>query len=518
MVLFPRTCAFPRLPLPAARHYAPRANAATPPPLHEHPVAGLPRRWVVFSDLHVRQDTLPVCLQLLRTVADEARARAAGVICLGDFWHAGGVLSTRQLNAVLSELHAWGDDVPMLMIPGNHDQAMRGNPDPQLHALTPLALALPHRVHVFSQPTLLGGSLWVPYGALTADGMRAACAEAQACEGGLDAVFCHADVVGGLMNDGTAAALGLPADAFPPSPVRVYSGHYHKPHHVAEPAARGRTIRYVGSSYQTSMAEAGQAKALLVLDREDGWRVEDEVALDLGRRHYVHRGRAGQLGAPELAALGASLRRGDRALLVAEDATDARLVAFAAAQRRRGAAVELRQDAEARGALPPLRWDSESEAAAAAAAAAAGGSGGGGGGGGGGVEGAEEGEGGVAAMRGGGGPVDLQLPASLLETYAEARNLSRPLVDEALALLEECASQVIVPLPVSLLSSHLSSPLSSYLSSHLSSHLSSQLASPLSSPLSPLLSSLLPSRPSCRRRRRRTCSSTRSRWRASALF
>ena len=106
MVLFPRTCAFPRLPvLPTARHYAPRANAATPPPLHEHPVAGLPRRWVVFSDLHVRQDTLPVCLQLLRTVADEARARAAGVICLGDFWHASGVLSTRQLTAVLSELH-----------------------------------------------------------------------------------------------------------------------------------------------------------------------------------------------------------------------------------------------------------------------------------------------------------------------------------------------------------------------------------------------------------------------------
>ena len=85
--------------------------------------AALPRKWVVFSDLHVRQDTLPVCLSLLRRVAAEARAREAGVLCLGDFWHTGSVISTRQLNLVLEEIGSWGDATPVLMIPGNHDQA-----------------------------------------------------------------------------------------------------------------------------------------------------------------------------------------------------------------------------------------------------------------------------------------------------------------------------------------------------------------------------------------------------------
>jgi len=64
------------------------------------------------------------------------------------------------------------------------------------------------------------------------------------------------------MNDGAAAMRGVPPDAFPLPPVLVYSGHYHKPHLIPERTARGRSIRYVGSPYQTSMAEEGQQKVL----------------------------------------------------------------------------------------------------------------------------------------------------------------------------------------------------------------------------------------------------------------
>ena len=81
-------------------------------------VDALPQRFVLFTDLHVQRSTLPVCLRVLRKVAEEARARSAGVICLGDFWHAGGLLHTRQLNAVLTELDSWGAHTPLLMIPG----------------------------------------------------------------------------------------------------------------------------------------------------------------------------------------------------------------------------------------------------------------------------------------------------------------------------------------------------------------------------------------------------------------
>ena len=50
---------------------------------------------------------------------------------------------------------------------------MRGDPSPLMHALTPLASGAGARV--FSAPTLLGDSLWVPYG-VTAAELRVACA------------------------------------------------------------------------------------------------------------------------------------------------------------------------------------------------------------------------------------------------------------------------------------------------------------------------------------------------------
>lgn len=38
----------------------------------------------------------------------------------GDFWHHRGVLPVETLNRIISILRPW--DIPMLMIPGNHDQ------------------------------------------------------------------------------------------------------------------------------------------------------------------------------------------------------------------------------------------------------------------------------------------------------------------------------------------------------------------------------------------------------------
>lgn len=119
----------------------------------------------------------------------------------------------------------------------------------------------------------------------------------------LDAIFCHADVVGASMNESFQAKDGLDPDLFAVASgggggggndsgngnggggdgiggglyaqkVRVggggviptYTGHYHKPHTVP-----GTRITYVGSPYQVSRAEAGQSKSLVVLDAEAGW-------------------------------------------------------------------------------------------------------------------------------------------------------------------------------------------------------------------------------------------------------
>jgi hypothetical protein len=68
----------------------------------------------------------------------------------------------------------------------------------------------------------------------------------------------------------------------------IYSGHFHKPHLVQAPkAAPGVSVHYVGSPFEISLAEAGQRKALLVLDSSQNWKVVDTIPLDgIGPQHY----------------------------------------------------------------------------------------------------------------------------------------------------------------------------------------------------------------------------------------
>lgn len=68
----------------------------------------------------------------------------------------------------------------------------------------------------------------------------------------------------------------------------IYSGHFHKPHLVKAPnAAPGVSVHYVGSPFEISLAEAGQKKALLLLDSTQNWKVIDTFPLEgIGPRHY----------------------------------------------------------------------------------------------------------------------------------------------------------------------------------------------------------------------------------------
>jgi len=237
------------------RHAASRASAAAAaaaaaaPPRASHPppdlAAGAPHPalaaaaarvsgWVVFSDLHVSEETCDTCIQVLAEVHAAAVRRGAGILFLGDFWHAKEALPVGPLNRVLAEVRAWTQ--PALMLVGNHDQATAAG---DVHGLSPLA-AVNDRVHVFTHPTLFAGALWLPYrsdpGALAA---------AVAAAGpGLAAVFAHADVRGARMNNHRTSEHGAEAAIFPPG-VPVISGHFHLPH-----ALPGTGITYVGSPYQ----------------------------------------------------------------------------------------------------------------------------------------------------------------------------------------------------------------------------------------------------------------------------
>lgn len=246
-------------------------------------------RWVVLTDLHCSPDTLQTCLQVLEYVHTVAASRQAGVAFLGDFWHHRGSLRIDCLNAVLHQLRNW--TVPMLLIPGNHDQVTLGG---LLHGLTPLenayrlpttsatggpsSLSIPGPL-VMSHPTKFRNALFVPH--IRDPATLEAVVQSDLAQN-CNAFLVHADVTGACMNDLLLSSGGIPPSAFPLG-KRLYSGHFHKPHILQ---SSGRIIEYVGSPYQVSLSEAHQTKALLVLDASQGWSCVERIPIDLGRRHF----------------------------------------------------------------------------------------------------------------------------------------------------------------------------------------------------------------------------------------
>ncbi len=66
----------------------------------------------------------------------------------GDFWDRRGDLPVVPLNRVQDEISSW--DMPLLLLPGNHDQVDLGGLD---HSLDPIKVAAPE-AHVFTTPAI----------------------------------------------------------------------------------------------------------------------------------------------------------------------------------------------------------------------------------------------------------------------------------------------------------------------------------------------------------------------------
>jgi len=209
------------------------------------------------------------------------------VLFLGDFWHHRGSVRVDCLNAVLSALGEW--EVPLIMMPGNHDQVSLAGLE---HALTPLQNAFRIQtgdgeevpgILIFSYPTKFREALFVPHIRDIATMQSILQSQTSASS---SAIFVHADVTGAHMNDLITSTHGVALAYFPPS-VPIYSGHFHKPHVVQKPeAAPGVAVRYIGSPYETTLAEANQAKALLVLDSSQNWNCVEEIPIVVGKHHW----------------------------------------------------------------------------------------------------------------------------------------------------------------------------------------------------------------------------------------
>jgi Calcineurin-like phosphoesterase len=245
-------------------------------------------KWVVFTDLHCAISTLETCLAVLDKVHREATDRHAGILFLGDWWHVRGSLRVDLLNAVLSQLSTWTQ--PMIMIPGNHDQTSWHTNDQHALRIFQNAYRIVRNdktnststvstsgVLVLSYPTIFMNALFIPH---VRDPSVLESILAAPTSPNIPTVFCHADVTGSSMNDNVVSQGGVSPLAFT-GRTHVYTGHFHKPHVVQE------RIVYLGSPYETSLAEAEQDKAIVVLNRCENWRIDERLSMNaLGKKHY----------------------------------------------------------------------------------------------------------------------------------------------------------------------------------------------------------------------------------------
>uniref|UniRef100_A0A0G4I8L5 Calcineurin-like phosphoesterase domain-containing protein n=1 Tax=Chromera velia CCMP2878 TaxID=1169474 RepID=A0A0G4I8L5_9ALVE len=240
-------------------------------------------KWVVFSDLHVCQASLKTCVEVLRQVHKAALERNAGVLFLGDFWHVRGDIRTDHLHEMVAEFRQW--KVPVVMIPGNHDQV---NEDGSVHGLIALGAAFHHgrcQALIFDRPTLFLDALWLPHCKDNTSLTRLINAVgAGGRESGCKSVFCHVEVNGAETNDNCRVTGGILVEDLPEN-LKIFSGHFHRPQTVVSRNSDA-AVTYVGSPYQTSLCEANQPKRLLLLSKSAGWEVEEEIPIDVGKRFF----------------------------------------------------------------------------------------------------------------------------------------------------------------------------------------------------------------------------------------
>lgn len=237
------------------------------------------RRWgdvvIIFSDLHLEPKSRATCMEVLRRIPELcAKHNDRHVAFLGDWWMVRHTLVVKLLLECRDVLRSWEGAVDRFdVLVGNHDQIDNAG----RNALEVFD-GLPFETVVHTNPGWTSAGFWLPY-RNTHEDQRAALAHAAATQDGQPSVlFAHMGVSGAMMNNTHADTTGLEASEVKGAFKRVFLGHYHR-HHLVR-----KGMLYVGSPYQVSYAEAGQAKGYVHWDGTAP--VFHEFAPVIGVRHH----------------------------------------------------------------------------------------------------------------------------------------------------------------------------------------------------------------------------------------
>jgi len=161
---------------------------------------------------------------------------------------------------------------------GNHDMPLLNTSE--VNGLEAFAL-VNKTIKVIERPTVLRDFLLVPYMHLSK--ALQTVLETYNKYDRIKMAVLHAEVKGAMLHPGMSSANGFDTTALRFS---IVSGHLHAPHNI-----HGGRVTYVGSPWQTSMAESGQRKRFLVFD--DDWGRLLDIACDHSRKYYKVRESSG---------------------------------------------------------------------------------------------------------------------------------------------------------------------------------------------------------------------------------
>jgi DNA repair exonuclease SbcCD nuclease subunit len=224
---------------------------------------------VIFSDLHLREQSEDVCFRVLEWIERAAVEDDKRVVFCGDWWHIRYQLNVRLLNRVARVMRRWRErGIRVDLLPGNHDQVDVAG----ANALEVFGAF--DNVTVWSEPGVSVDDEWgfVPYRKDQDEQIEGLLAVANERP---KIIFGHLGLRGATMNNGRKDPDGI---GLPSLGARLILGHYHK-HHGGGIAGKG-AWEYVGSPYQTSYGEAGNVCGCLMGG--------EFVPIDVGApKHYI---------------------------------------------------------------------------------------------------------------------------------------------------------------------------------------------------------------------------------------
>ncbi len=192
-------------------------------------------------------DILDKVISAIYTMVDAAKPKY--IVLLGDMMHTHDITNLSTWQKCIRFMKVLSKKCERLFVLlGNHDRKSHINIDPSEHWFELVNFAT-----IVSKPVGIENMLFLPY--MAKGTLHSTLKEMNIDPNSYKYVFAHQDFRGGMMTRNISCNDG---DIWPLDFPRLYSGHYHDHHIVAD------NLIYVGTPYQTNVAESTKKYLCLI--------------------------------------------------------------------------------------------------------------------------------------------------------------------------------------------------------------------------------------------------------------